>query len=163
MRFLTAFFFGSLVCSLSACTASSAEDDDKAENDTRRTSMRSEVEGTWSGAYSFTDGRAATTMTLALVYNGSAQTKPQCGTKLLTNESGLSPNCITQYSLPLRGTLSTADGQRANEVGSFTYDNLEGLRGGGLGASASLTGRVTSGRLEGNVAGGGSFVLTRQK
>jgi hypothetical protein len=148
-----------LLLSLAACGSSSSDDDAPANGGAQRDTMRSEVEGTWTGAYTFTDGRAPTTMTLALSYSGNGQTTPQCGMWTLSNEpSGVGPRCITLYSLPLRGTLTTADGARKGEAVALSYSDFEGLSG-GTGA-ASIKAGLKQGLLEGT-AGGGSFVLTR--
>lgn len=161
MRFLFALPVAVLLACSSSTSPSSSEDDN---DDSQRTMMRSDIEGTWTGAYTFTDGRAATTMTLALDYSGTGHTTPQCGSRSLANAPGLiEPRCITIYSLPLRATLSTADGTHESEATTLAYDNIEGLSGGA--ATAPISAQLKSGQLQGTCGGanGGTFTLTRAK
>lgn len=146
---------------LVACSGNSSESESEAaETDqTQRATMRSEVEGQWNGAYTFTDGRAATTMTLDLRYSGNGQTTIKCGNRTLATD--LRPTCITLYELPVSGTISTADGTRRNESVSLTYENLDGLSG--AIAAGNLQAAIKDGKLEGKVTGtgAGTFSLAR--
>jgi hypothetical protein len=151
-----------ILLSLVACSSPSSDNEPPDNAAPQRDSMRSDVEGTWTGTYTFTDGRAPTTMTLALTYSGNGKATPQCGTWTLSGgESSIGPRCITFYTLPLRGTITTADGARKDEAASLTYDNIDGISG-GVGA-AKVKARLQSGHLEGTLDGtsGGSFTLTR--
>ena len=147
---------------LGACssTTSSDSESENAETDrTQRASMRSEVEGLWTGSFTFTDGRAATTMTLELRYNGNDQTTIKCGNRTLATD--VQPACVTLYTMPLSGTLTTADGTRKSEPVTLSYGNLDGLAG--AVSAGNLEGGIQNGKLEGNITGtnGGAFSLAR--
>lgn len=146
---------------LVACGGSASESESEAaETDqAQRASMRSAVEGRWTGPITFADGRAATTMTLELRYSGTGQTTVKCGSRTLASD--LQPTCATLYTLPLSGTISTADGARKNEPVSLTYGNLEGLVG--PIAAGDLEATMKNGKLEGKVIATGiaEFSLSR--
>lgn len=144
---------------LVACGSSTTESETDDTDQTQRAAMRSEVEGRWTGAYTFTDARAATTMTIELHYSGTGQTTIKCGSRTLASD--LQPTCITLYTLPLNGTISTGDGARKNEPVSLTYGNLDGLAG--AIAAGKLEATMKDGKLVGKVTGAsaGEFSLTR--
>lgn len=93
-----------LVASLASAACSNASEEEESF-DYGRDEMRSAIEGTWEGTSRRADGSAGPTMTLKLVYS-TADTRPLCSNRLLSEQGTISPQCMSMSSINVTGTIT---------------------------------------------------------
>lgn len=93
-----------LVAILASAACSNASEEEESF-DYGRDEMRSAIEGTWEGTSRRADGSAGPAMTLKLVYS-TADTKPLCDNRLLSDQGSISLQCTSMSSINVTGTMT---------------------------------------------------------